>query len=34
VFALWAILSGAAALFLGWRLRLFSGGRAAATGAA
>ena len=34
VFALWAILSGAAALFLGWRLRQFSGGRAAATGAA
>jgi uncharacterized membrane protein HdeD (DUF308 family) len=34
LFAVWAILSGAAALFLGWRLRQFSGGRATAAGIA
>jgi len=34
LFATWAILSGAAALFLGWRLRQFGGGRASAMGAA
>jgi uncharacterized membrane protein HdeD (DUF308 family) len=28
LFATWALLSGAAALFMGWRLRQFSGGRA------
>lgn len=30
----WAILSGAAAVFLGWRLRQFGGGRAPAAGMA
>ena len=34
LFATWAILSGAAALFLGWRLRQFAGGRASAMGSA
>ena len=34
LFATWAFISGAAALFMGWRLRQFSGGRAAAMGSA